>query len=133
VLTKDKQKREEKERAEEEKLKNKNIHEDHFFSELKKIEKKNTAEKLSEAIHLLKDYFEKKFNGHFKDKSSKEILDHFLKNNLIEKNLIEQLQNILNESDVLKFSSGDPDPKKAEQLLKNIKGIVYSILGRKSK
>ena len=123
-ILKRKKKKEEEKRLEEERLKNIKTPEQEFSEEFKKIRELKDIEKLSSATSLLKIYFRKKFNYNFKDKSTNEIIKYFQKNKIIKPEIIDDLQEILKESDLIKFAAEKPDTQKIETLTNKLKNTV---------
>lgn len=102
--------------------------EDEFFQEIKNVEKLKDIEKLSLSISILKKYFQKKFHSNFKDKSTDEIIHYFEKNKLFTRDMINQLEAILKNSDLIKFAS-EKNPKKIEEILNNIITLINNLKG----
>lgn len=125
-----KQKKEEQKRLKEKEEK-RLTPEDEFFIQYKKIKEKKDDEKISYSITILKEYLNKKFNVNIKNKATKEIIKSFKSQNLIKENIINQIEEILNQADLAKFTGNTINSKDIEKIIQNIRAIINSIKGGK--
>jgi len=124
LIIKNKRKKELK-RLEEEKLKNIKTPEDIFFENTKQFDTLPLKKKLDKYISEFKICLEKIFSIKIKDKTTEQTIN-ILKSTNIEKSLLPKIENILKESDLIRFTPGETDTKKIEKIINEINKIISS-------
>ncbi len=100
--------------------------EDKYIKELlqKDEQIKNPVQFYSEAIKLLKDYLEEKYNIKIKEKSTAEIINLIKSIEELNENQIEVLKSILEESDIVKYAQESVDTFKKNKYKEKIKEFL---------